>query len=459
MAEREELELTHFFDDALQAERKIDEMKLETAVRNGLNRGKQARRKRQLSQRWGIAGGLAFCMVLVIAFWQYGYQATPAAVMGSQGDIPDYVRSMLTTDMERAADHGLYQPINQTVEKDGYKVTVDGVLADSRTAIIFYTSENTLRDFPIDVQGYTPIQDANVSSTEMGPKYYESADHKSSRTGPIMHTFVKLQVSSQAARGKILFSGSWGEHSEKKEDLKKVYIPIELDKSKYADLERTIPINETAQFGDHKVTIKNMVLRPLGTTINIESIGPSTDKLVKGIQDTKLYLGEERASQFQYFLTPNQNESSYQSSLGRSSFLQLAFRSIFYDDYSEAALKAAGITETTSNKSKLVIDTAKKQILSGGQLIQKLDIVSGKESVDIKLRFNKTSDNNNHILENASFTDKSGAIYTITRGDSRKEAVDFSIAPSDYAQPLTFTLENTSDKNIYKPLEVKINLK
>lgn len=457
MVDREELELMRYFEGARLASEQIDEMKLEASVRKGLDRGKQTWRKRQLSKRWGFAGALALCLAMFFGIWQYGFSNNLSGVMSSQGEIPDYVRSLMTSDMEKAADHGLYQPINKAVEKDGYKVTVDGVLADNRTAFIFYSTENTVGNLPIDSAEYVPIQDLSIGSIIRGNVIYESADHKPVNKGPIMHSFVKFKVYDPTWK-KTFFFGSWGEQPEKKENLKKIYFPVMVDRSKYANLERTIPINETTLFDDHKVTIKNIVLRPLSTTVNIETTDPSSDRYATDILDARLYLGENRKDEFQYCLIPDGSESTYRSSLGKASNLQLAFDSIFYDNYNEATLKATGITETTRTKSKLVIDTTKSQILSGPPEVKQLDINSGEKSIDLKLQFENEKGSGLYYL-NSNFIDKSGASYILKKMLGSLDDLVFSIAPSDFVQPLTFTLENTSNKDIYKTFEAKVHLK
>lgn len=457
MADREELELMRYFEGARLASEQIDEMKLEASVRKGLNRGKQTWRKRQLSKRWGFAGALALCLAMFFGIWQYGFSNNLSGVMSSQGEIPDYVRSLMTSDMEKAADHGLYQPINKAVEKDGYKVTVDGVLADNRTAFIFYSTENTVGNLPIDSAEYVPIQDLSIGSIIRGNVIYESADHKPVNKGPIMHSFVKFKVYDPTWK-KTFFFGSWGEQPEKKENLKKIYFPVMVDRSKYANLERTIPINETTLFDDHKVTIKNIVLRPLSTTVNIVSVDPSSDRFTTEILNARLFLGENREDEFQYLLMPDRSESTYRSNLHKASNLQLAFDSIFYDNYNEATLKATGITETTRTKSKLVIDTTKSQILSGPPEVKQLDINSGEKSIDLKVHLN-TKEVRSYFFLDKNFTDSAGKNYSWEKAQAYIKELIFSIAPSDYVQPLTFTLEKTSDQNIYKTFEAKIQLK
>ena len=459
MVDREELELMRYFEGARLASEQIDEMKLEASVRKGLNRGKQTWRKRQLSKRWGFAGALALCLAMFFGIWQYGFSNNLSGVMSSQGEIPDYVRSLMTSDMEKAADHGLYQPINKAVEKDGYKVMVDGVLADNQSAIVFYTTENTLGDLPIDSVEYAPIADANVSSIKRGTVIYESADHKPASTGPIMHSFVKFKVNGpKTARGDIHFSGSWGKRFDKKENLKSIYFPVMVDRSKFAGLERTVPINESALFGDHKVTIKNMVLRPLSTTVSIESMDPFSDRFATEILDARLFLGENRKDEFQFCLMPDRSETTYKSSLGKVTNLELAFGSIFYDNYNEATLKATGITETTRTKSKLVIDTTKSQVLSGPPEVKQLDIHSGEKSIFLKVHLNIKEVHSFYSLDR-NFTDGAGENYTWEKAQEYIKELIFSIAPSDYVQPLTFTLEKTSDQNIYKTFEAKVHLK
>lgn len=189
--------------------------------------------------------------------------------------------------MEQAADQGLYQPINKSAEAEGYKVTVDGVLADNQTMIVFYTLEN--------LSGSSESKDIEIDFLNADGNLLTVPDiWRESRGGGVHskgaeHNYTKLTFSEANPGHIILTAGSKFIPAAESS----VKIPIDLDTSRYTGLERTVPVNQTAVIRGRNITIADVILRPLSTTIRFDPKVTLSIYAPANMQ-AKLYLGEKR---------------------------------------------------------------------------------------------------------------------------------------------------------------------
>ncbi|RRJ63145.1 DUF4179 domain-containing protein [Paenibacillus oralis] len=334
MVETRENQLVRYFDGARQAEQQISEGALASAIGAGLARGKNARRKRAV-QRGAVAAGLLACCLLIAAVWPVWTMPGTSTVMSSPPGIPGYVLSQMTTPMEQAADQGLYQPINKSAEVEGYKVTVDGVLADNETMIVFYTLEN-LSGSDQSKDMYIDFFDTD-GNLLIVPDIWNESNSSVNNTERIKHGFIRLTF-SDTTPGHIIFAAGT-EFIYK--DESSVKIPIELDTRRYAGLERTIPVNQSAKIGGRHITIGDVILRPLSTTIRFDP------KVTVSIYEpanmqAKLYLGEKREKQFRYYIKSRTAIYSEGQNEADTLLSAIVFDSLYYEDWNEVTLQVDG---------------------------------------------------------------------------------------------------------------------
>lgn len=459
--QKEEWDLPRMLEDVRQAEERISDRRLETAIRQGLELGKARRRNVGLRRRIAFTAGVLACGLAVWFGWQLWPPADPGSitVMGNSpvSSIPERVLSMMPDAMKKAAEHGLYQPINKAAEKDGYRLTVDGVLADNRTMIIFVTSENLNNTGKIrSIQENFTNLNGGLLDEKYGRSTFGSNLSLQDQNKPSNSYYYTLQFETTPSQ--MLFSEDleldFGS-SSKKLSLK---IPIQLDENKFSSLEKSVPVNQTVQIGEHKLELTRAVLNPLSTTLEFKATSKLKKEGVANLQDARLYLGETRKDQFQYFLVPRDSKLELLSSEARS-LTAIRFDTLYYKDYSEVTLRATGITGNTAEKGKLIIDT-EKQTLSPDSPLRLKEIKRTKDKTELHLQHAITKQNPESTISfKGNFTDQNGKKYSIKEGSFSKEDSSITISSQQYSQPLTFPYTIYTDHITQQPIEFRIKLK
>ncbi|WP_410772652.1 DUF4179 domain-containing protein [Fontibacillus sp. BL9] len=450
------------FEELRQSEEQAGEEQLNAAIRNGIKRGKQRRQRVTFLRRSGIVAGALAGFLLLFAVWQLEPSVKTGAVMGSSGsNIPDYVQTLMTSNMKPAADHGLYQPVNRMAEKDGYRVTVDGVLADSRKMIVFFTTENLAANG--SKSDLTPKLIGPDGKEMIMPRFISSGQAVHDEN--ISHSYYAVSfVDGWSTPDHFTFSGQISKDLDPDAKQTTLEVPVQIDSGKYAEMERIVPIDQSATIQGNKITIAEMILTPLTTKVQIESDYASRYKSLGQIKNVKLYLGETKKDQFQYFLISRHAE--YKIRDGKASLSALHFDSLYYSDWNEVTLRGTGFSETSYTEREVAIDTEKKQIKTSDSPIQLEDVIQGKNSTEIRLQYERKDSDIAFFLELQNyFSDNNGAQFSIKDGypnyysDESTVTISFYLKPGQYAQPLTFTLTSATESDIKQPLEVNIKLK
>lgn len=462
MDERNEMRYIHLLEEMRQFEEHPSEDQLDRAIRKGMDQGIKKRRQVIYLRRLGFISAVIASILLLAAVGQLEPPAQQGteAVLGSSGvQIPDYVETMMTPDMKTAADHGLYQPINRVVEQDGYRVSIDGALADRRKLIVFVRADN------LSENGAKP----DLNFEFLGPDgkamdlYYSTSSLSTDSDPPkqTKHISYTLSFFGGSTPDQYIFSGQIGKNQGSDRSLNTIQIPFQIDNNKYAELERIIPIDQSVTIGGKKITMKEMILTPLNTKIRIESDYTSGNRNLQQIKNARLYLGETKQDPLFY----RQSEFSIMS--GKTTLSALHFDSLYYSDWNEATLKASGLAESTYSEKKVAINTETKQVVTPDSLIQLEDVIPREDSTEIRLQYErKRSDDaipyelQNYFSENgnAQFAFKEGVSINYSSSGS-KDTIRFFLEQKKYHQPLTFTFTSTLKHDIDQPLEVLIPMK
>lgn len=463
MVDREENQLARYFDGVRLAEKQIGDERLDASIRRGLDKGKTLQGKWQMRRglAWtvGAIGTLAVCLMLVL-IWQGG--GLPGGVStttaGQPAGIPDYVSSLMTSEMERAAEHGLYQPIGKSTEVAGTKVTVDGVLADGRTVVVFYSMVN-----PEDVKAmnnlyaYLVDKDGNLYDSLPRKEGTSLTDSKD-----IKHSYYKIIFTDRDAPTQ----SSLAVNSRISDINVQAKIPIEWSSRPYAKTKKTFRVNQTATLYGKPLTVDQLVLRPLSTTLLFKP-QEFVDKFMTDHLAAKLYLGEHREDQFWRYTKSRDILYDYGNGKTSTPYLSgIDFESLYYTDWNEVTLQFDGFGTPISRTLNLAVDTDKKQLITPNQAVEKIEVVPGEQSLEVRFQMNRNPKSKIAMPYHVDdyFTDDEGTSYRVLREngsptyrlDGEAETISFKLESRQYHQPLNFTLTETLD---YKPQEIKIPLK
>lgn len=460
MAEREEIDLIQLYENSKLAEKLVDESKLDIALRSGMERGRMKRRNTSLRRRWVIpAGALACCLLLVVILQIRGpIHSQDKDVLGSHMDIPDYVNSMFTPEMKLAADHGLYQSLNQTVTHGALKVTVDGVLADSRTMVVFYTSENLPTNVPIHTNNPSFI-DADGKPLEAGIQFSDPMKNPHGSPTNVEHGHYKLEFYDGQTPEQFTFSGKWGIGEQSDDNRVQFDIPVTLDSSLYANLEQTLEINQKASIGDHEITVTEATIRPLSTEIQLQ-YNEVPNKKIQNYFNPQLNIKGQDGDRIL-----DSTGSTTSSVNGRALISSMYFPSLFYNtSLDELIFQFSGIEESIGSNLKLVIDTEAKKLISvPDSSVQFVDVTAGKDSTELQLKVFRNSEYGSSLDLSYEFTDADGMTHTFQAGRSGIgfagddfETITYRLKQESYPQPLTFDITTYPGKIINENIRIKL---
>lgn len=423
----------------------IAEERLNQAIAKGLNRGKKRAIRRQIGFQVGIMAGLFTLSLFLLSNWgqdmeEWGHPPAQSVVQGSYGDIPEYVLSQLTSDMEAAAEHGLYQPVNRSEQAGPYQVTVDGILADQQQVYLFVTLTNLSgKSTPMELSDYhfvDPKRDLYPLRVT-GPAFMSNDKYKT-----VQHLTYALSYATVPA-GKIVFSGNMQSDRSSESESSDFEIPIEWNPDIYKDMKRTIALNQTEVIKGQSLTLNNLVLTPLATTLTVDT-DPEAGTGIDGFINGKLILGRKQEGKFVQAIYPRDSVYRYSAADDSSSLSQVIFsNSIYYRDINEITFQASGITLNSYHPFEIKVDTDVKQLKSAPS---HFTLLSSKENkageVEVQLQYNTLQPDDPDPLYfdiNHTFLDQEGKQHQLLRAGYSNKVIMLTFDSLSFPQPLIFT--------------------
>ncbi|WP_059041850.1 DUF4179 domain-containing protein [Paenibacillus rubinfantis] len=470
MVDREEdLLWARYFEGLGLAENQVRDEKLDAAIRRGLEQGRTQRRiwhlRRGLTWTAGVAGTLAVCLLLLF-MWPSGGMfdgsPSPSTTASQNENYPSYISSLMTSEMERATELGLYQPIGKSTEVAGTKVTVDGVLADGRTVVFFYTLENIHRK-KLDTEVHLGLKDATGKTFDYLPVFLPTGTYPDDT---VTHLKYTLNIEDPDAPTRLLLSVS----TEESSDQPISEIPMEWSSQPYTGMKKTVPVNQIATIYGHPLTIDQIVMRPLSTTILFKP-QESVDQWMSQSVKAKLYLGGEGEAEFQRYAPLRSLIYDYQTGSTDVYLMGLEFGSTYDKDWNEVTLEIDnfGVYPEKQRSISLWVDTDKEQLLYSEPSVKQVEVLEHDKTIEVLLHMNQTPGNkvSSPFTVDEYFNDNQfKSVYRILQDDRSpmytldgdNETIRFEIDKREYTQPLRITVMEKLDDS-YKPQAIKIPLK
>lgn len=273
MFEREEEKLA-------EAREKLDgipvpELRLDAAIQAGIRKAKQ--RKRLNWKPWAAALGAAAAAMLLML----GALRTSPALSKYAAGIPGMERIVELVSESKgltdAVEHDHFQHIGLTEEKNGYRLTVDSVIADEQQMIIFYTLSGPKQEKQLELvpeikgkHGRSPESVVMSSSPLLESGVYEG-EVEFQFTEPQQESELDFQIDLKTAGGETL-------HFD---------FPLKVDPELYKKQKKSFSVNQTAVVEGQKIKIRNVTIYPLRTKVEIE-FAPDNTKEIFGFEDLKI---------------------------------------------------------------------------------------------------------------------------------------------------------------------------
>jgi len=410
-----------------------DDERVTDAIARGLERGKSKLKPRS---RWRIGigtGAVLACIVLVLTI---SIRVSPvfADALRNIPGLAIFVELVEHDPMLKdIIDRELIQKVDQTVEKDGIRLTVEGLIADEQRLVVLYSSNATAPNTKLRfsffneqnerLEGVMSYDYAGIGKTMSEPRGAQDIIDLQLVSGSVM----PKQIRMEALIGETTLN-----------------LSFLIEHDRFADLAREVELNQSYVIEGQKITIVSARVSPLQMALKVR-YAPENSKRVTGFMG--MTIKDERGEEWSW-------GSSYHLSEHEVSY---NFNSHYFKRPKKLLLKADGIYLFPKDE-KVVIDTEKKSIITAPDSRLSLVQVTNKKDhqllefllsdLDEMDKRNMTSDllgqvftdglgNMHKLAEVQNFT----SVQIVSSRDSER-TIFVPMPVGRFPQPLTFTVED-----------------
>ncbi|MEK4007446.1 DUF4179 domain-containing protein [Paenibacillus sp. FSL H3-0333] len=453
MVNTEEELLKEYYHSLSAEAEEIPEMRLNTAIRNGITRSRRS--SMSLRKRYALATAAAVLgLVLLFSFPRasevlksQGAAPDQAAIFQSYGPFEKYIPAVMTTNaVSSAIEDGLVQRVTGvTTEQNGFVLTVDGIAADQKGIIVLYSLQNKTDE-------NARVAHIQLTSAVSNPLHTSLGPDNSISPNRITYGYEVRQWESDAGAlpDQITFELELGKYKQftpaSADSLQaKLSVAIPLDREQIAKAGETIHVDKTLEIDGQKIKINEVYLAASGIYLDY-TCDPLNSKQIFSMYKPG-------------FLAGGSGDYSYLA-LRAASFTDSGGRLIFANDRSSTQslqLQINGILALDKQATQLIIDTDKQQIIKAPDHNLQMSVHNTERGSTLVLEYDSQAQSNsiyNTLMLGQKFTDGAGTVHSadkfefdIPQRTERENAKSIphmyyrGLGSNKYPQPLTFTIE------------------
>lgn len=412
---------------------KLDEM-IMSGISQAEKRSKRVRRKRTSLQIVAVALSM---LVLLTAFVRIS--PTFAAIMKEIPGFSGFVQLVsYDRSLQSAIANEYIQLVNRSDERNGYKFTVNGVLADAQRVVLLYTAEGPgINEEDTTFLPYE-LKDENGGDIIAGigsSHYFQETDDKDGGVQDYLDIMMSPGVPvPHEIQFKLEVGGEWLQ----------VQVPINHDR--FAEMTEVIHLNETIEVAGQRIEITKAVITPLQVSVTFKGDSDNTKRLNDFID---LELVDDRGRSYR----TNSGMGDLDTEIVRH------FQSSYFQKPKSLTLRAKGLL-MSERGMKVVVDTQQEKLIAAPDDRLKLtEVKRTDEAIDLIFELSQEDDPQsitrgiNLFGFTGAIRDAEGKAYTITRGLSNDTIVFsqsgnmdrvtyyYHIPNRSYKQPLTFEVD------------------
>lgn len=410
----------------------MPEQRLDHVIRNGLEQGRKrtkAVRRRKISIQLLAS---ALCVLLLLTAFVRQSPAFAAMLR----DIPGFSGFVELIEGDKtlwnAMNNEFIQPINRSDSKNGFTLTVNGIIADEQRVVILYTGEGPGITNESYIKNYK-LTDENGESVEamIGSSYPINEYGKES----ILYDKIDIVMGEGNPVPRIIqFSAQLGE------EWLEVEVPI--DHSRFEELSEKITVDQTFQVGGQSFTLKEAVISPLQVSLKLESDPANTMRANTFIA---LALVDEKGRRWESkggFGAPSDKEWGSH------------FHSSYFEKPKKLTLVADGLMLSEKGKTFVVNTDTGETLRTPDNRITLKDVQQTGKNIKLTvelLNLDKIEGTYGYWFfdHKATFRDADGKTNQLVDGDGTVSSwrytetgstaeIYYTIPKGDYKQPLTF---------------------
>ncbi len=424
---------------------------LDEMILNGITRAKSDQIRKQRYRRrtiWSSAVVFVFFVSFVLSIrFSPTFAAMVRDIPGMEGFV-NLIHKTMDRGVRLAVDYEYIQPIGISDEHDGYKFTVEGIIADDTRMVVFYSIDNYVSDRFLKV-GFIQLINQNGERVGASIGFNHPEERKDweerypqDQQGMIDIRMVNGEVIPEQVSLRVTLFNEGEVPIPSPSNEYNIHIPI--DHTFFRAMKEEYEINQTIDVEGERIHFLKAVVHPLQIELHVQ-FDPNNRRDYISAADMR-------------FVDKKGNEMRHTHNSGPENGKQvLYFESNYFHKPKQLWLEGELFRALEKGKTDLVIDTNKKQLLQApDHKISVKSITKLGATIDIVLELEgiDPDDNMLYSLMNSYFLDADGNqhlegylegvnIRTVTEsGERGKQEVHFYINNEAYAQPLTFKLVN-----------------
>ncbi|MGF7049949.1 hypothetical protein J2T13_004472 [Paenibacillus sp. DS2015] len=412
--------------DQLVVPREISE-----AVQNGMGQGRVRRRRRVIRRMVSFTA----CLLVLVSIASVRFSPVVAAYVS---DIPG-LRSLVQLinndkGLQLALENDFMQSVDQSIEHDGIKLTVDSLIIDKSRVIVFYTLDNmdgrkrAINLVDVKLLNYTE------TSTSFGiSDFKEDWESKQGTFDISLNNEIDIPDNLD-----LNLRVGTGNRATESSSVFQFEIPV--DKEKFAGLKETYDIDQTVIVEGQRISFGTMTIYP--TRIGLEvAYDPSNTKKLFSFDDIR--IEDEHGETFGTIT------NGISSSLMDDNRQVLYFQSNYFRKPDQLYLRASSIRALDKSKLEVLVDLDRKVLLTRPDDKLTFDPAGvsrekGKKALVFHLKNEDPLDENRIFsLFDTRYKDATGQSFESNQtGETSTGEVHYYIEKADYTSPLKLTISD-----------------
>ncbi|AKG34495.1 DUF4179 domain-containing protein [Paenibacillus durus] len=354
MFEREEKLARDYFHAADRQSSLVSEQELDAAIHAGIAEG--TRRGKNVRRRYAFTTAVILTVALLfIISWLGGpgSQQMTAVQPKNWGEFETY-RSIAKNNItiKTALDAGLVIPLHiSTQEKNGYRITLDGMIADRRGMMLLYTFENR------------SAQKATVTHFSLkGPSNYSSTSYWAGGDGSpgITHNYFQLTLEEGqklserlTAEAIVIPDTPEAQLSSSNKFRTSLTAGFTVDTAEIEKSGRDIDIGKTMTVSGQHIHIEKAYIGPTGIYLNAVYDDQNAKRIFSVIEPTIMSGKGEKETALTSYMTQSVN----------TPLQTMVFHNNNMDAKGPLKFTIKGIQALDKSDLKLVVDTEAQKII------------------------------------------------------------------------------------------------
>ncbi|MDQ0193122.1 hypothetical protein [Paenibacillus wynnii] len=456
MAEPEENLLKDYFQNMITKADELSDLKLDAAIHGGILRGSRKRFSLNRGFTIVVLAAMAAALFVIVPWLQSNFEPEHAQLPPKSWGEFEVFRPIIKDNisLKSALEAGIVQTIGvSSEEKDGYMLTLNGVVADKKSMIALYTFQNKTQH---DVLLHGGSLDNATSNTTSGQSSFFVIDSDNIGKPGVTRMLIQYMWSEDQEGLKELVANmsvtpqtpeAMLSSSDKYRTT--LSVPFTLETDQLQKNSRTVTVNRSLNIAGQKIVVEQAYIAATGIYVDIIPYQKGNTMQINSLISPKIILGKGKNAK-----VLNITEHG----LGTETL-------IFYNDNldkdSRMTLEVEGIEGLEKSKRDLVINTETSTIIkapdnrltiSDEKTVEKDGVLAltlftpkeeGKESLSYGLGI---SDNFVDGTGSGHFMFRPDHFTYSTTGEPRHDEKGstttffFNVGSEKLPQPLTFNL-------------------